>query len=86
MAEAGFGLAILPSISQATAQRYRVRLDVIHPVVEIAFYCITRAGRGHIGTVQEFSSVLEEVTRHFHSGSSSKKRAPRKPKAAAAPE
>jgi hypothetical protein len=29
---------------------------------------------------------LEEVTRHFHSGSSSKKRAPRKPKAAAAPE
>lgn len=65
MAEAGFGVAILPSVSEATCERYRVRVDRIEPMVALAFYCITLAGRGHLESVLQFSEVFVEVARHF---------------------
>jgi DNA-binding transcriptional LysR family regulator len=65
MAEAGFGVAILPSLSKATCQRYRVRVDPIEPLVELAFYCITQAGRGQLEIVHQFSDVFADVARHF---------------------
>ena len=65
MAEAGFGVAILPSVSEATCERYRVRVDPIEPLVALAFYCITLAGRGHLESVLQFSEVFVQVARHF---------------------
>ncbi|MDB5728163.1 MAG: LysR family transcriptional regulator [Noviherbaspirillum sp.] len=68
MADAGFGIAILPSISEATCRRFRVRLDPIEPPVEFAFYCIMQAGRGDSGVIAQFSQVLREVAERFHHG------------------
>jgi DNA-binding transcriptional LysR family regulator len=65
MAEAGFGVAILPSVSKATCQRYRVRVDPIEPLVELAFYCITQAGRGQLELVRQFSEVFADVAKQF---------------------
>ena len=61
MAEAGFGLAILPSVSYATCQRYRVRFDTIHPVIELSFDCITQSGRGNMEMLQQLSAVFADV-------------------------
>jgi DNA-binding transcriptional LysR family regulator len=61
MVEAGFGVAILPSISAATCRRFRVRLQVLHPPVELSFYCISRAGRGSSATIQQFSETLQQI-------------------------
>lgn len=81
MAEAGFGVAIVPSISEATCQRFRVRLDPIQPMIELSFYCITRAGRGSSETIRQFSDVFEYVTKQFQSSSSSRpQKAPRRQK------
>jgi DNA-binding transcriptional LysR family regulator len=71
MAEAGFGVAIVPSISEATCQRFQVRLDPIQPAVEFAFYCIMRAGRGDSGIIDQFSEVFKEVVERFHQASAS---------------
>jgi DNA-binding transcriptional LysR family regulator len=61
MAEAGFGVAIVPSLSEAICQRFRVRLSVIRPIVELSFYCITKAGRGNIEGVGVFSEAFTEI-------------------------
>ena len=66
MVEAGFGIAIVPSISEAICQRFNVMLNVIQPVVELSFYCITRAGRGHIETIQQFSKAFQHVAQQSH--------------------
>jgi DNA-binding transcriptional LysR family regulator len=65
MAEAGFGVAIMPSLSKATCQRYRVRVEPIEPLVELAFYCITQAGRGQLELVRQFSDVFVEAAAQF---------------------
>jgi DNA-binding transcriptional LysR family regulator len=65
MAEAGFGVAIIPSLSEATCQRFRVRLDKVRPLVELAFYCITRSGRGNIDTIEQFSATFREVAQEY---------------------
>lgn len=65
MAEAGFGLAVLPSVSYATCQRYRVRFDVIQPVVELSFDCITQSGRGSMEIVQQLSTVFADIAMSF---------------------
>lgn len=65
MAEAGFGVAIVPSISAAACQRFRVRLVPITPALELPFYCITRAGRGSIDTLAHLSDVFEQVATEF---------------------
>jgi DNA-binding transcriptional LysR family regulator len=65
MAEAGFGLAVVPSISAATCERYNVRLDKIEPLVELSFDCITQAGRGNMEILDQFSQVIEQVAKHF---------------------
>lgn len=67
MAEAGFGVAIVPGVSKTICQRFRVRLDRINPVMEITIYCITRAGRGSIDTIQQFSDQFEKIAREFGS-------------------
>jgi DNA-binding transcriptional LysR family regulator len=65
MAEAGFGVAIVPSISAAACQRFRVRLHLVQPVIELPFYSITRAGRGNIDTLIQFSQVFEQIAQQF---------------------
>jgi DNA-binding transcriptional LysR family regulator len=65
MAEAGFGVAIVPSFSEATCQRFRVRLDKVQPLLELAFYCITRSGRGNIDIIGQFSDTFREVAQEF---------------------
>lgn len=65
MAEAGFGLAILPSVSYATCQRYRVRFDTIHPVIELSFDCITQSGRGNMEVLEQLSAVFADVAMSF---------------------
>jgi DNA-binding transcriptional LysR family regulator len=72
MAEAGFGVAIVPSISEAACQRFRVRLDKVRPLVELAFYCITRSGRGNMDTIQQFSEVFGQVAREFEKSAASR--------------
>jgi DNA-binding transcriptional LysR family regulator len=65
MAEAGFGVAIVPSFAEATCQRFRVRLEKVQPPMELGFYCITRSGRGNIETIEQFSDVFREVAQDF---------------------
>jgi DNA-binding transcriptional LysR family regulator len=67
MAEAGFGVAVVPSISAAACQRFRVRLHPILPIIELPFYCITRAGRASNDTLTQLSTVFEQVAQ-AHSG------------------
>jgi hypothetical protein len=55
----------MPSLSKATCQRYRVRVDPIEPLVELAFYCITQAGRGQLELVRQFSDVFVEAAAQF---------------------
>jgi DNA-binding transcriptional LysR family regulator len=87
MAEAGFGVAIIPSLSEAICQRFRVRLSVIDPVVEFAFYCITRAGRGDSATITQFSDAFKQTVQDFESGAAQKaKKTPRKKKTASTSE
>jgi DNA-binding transcriptional LysR family regulator len=64
MVEAGFGITVVPSISEATCRRFCVNLNVIQPVVELSFYCITRAGRGNIETIKQFSNAFNTVAMH----------------------
>jgi DNA-binding transcriptional LysR family regulator len=81
MAEAGFGVAIVPSLSEAICQRFRVRLSVIEPVVEFAFYCITRAGRGDSAAIKQFAQAFEQTVQDFDNGEAKKaKKASRKKK------
>ncbi len=68
MAEAGFGVAVVPSISAAACQRYRVRLHPIRPAIELPFYCITRAGRASNETLSQLSAVFEQVAQEFSGG------------------
>jgi len=68
MAEAGFGVAILPSLSAAACERFRVRLHALTPRVEFAFYCITRSGRGNLELIERFSDVLKDIGGRFGRG------------------
>jgi len=65
MAEAGFGVAVVPSISAAACQRFRVRLHPIRPTIELPFYCITRAGRASNETLSQLSGVFEQVAQEY---------------------
>lgn len=65
MAEAGFGVAIVPSISAATCQRFKVQLAPLHPSVEVPFFCITRSGRGDLTVLEQFSRLVAEVADEF---------------------
>lgn len=65
MADAGFGVAIVPSFSDMTCRRYRVSLNALHPVLEFSFYCITQAGRGAIDAVQEFAKIFVQTSSSF---------------------
>lgn len=65
MAEAGFGVAIVPSISAAACQRFRVRLVPIKPALELEFYRIMRAGRAGIDALSHLSDVLEQVVAEY---------------------
>jgi DNA-binding transcriptional LysR family regulator len=78
MAEAGFGVAIVPSISAAACQRFRVRLHLVQPVIELPFYSITRAGRGNIDTLIQFSQVFEEIAQQFIGAATQRTKKPRK--------
>ena len=80
MAEAGFGLAILPSVSYATCQRYRVRFDTIHPIIELSFDCITQSGRGNMEVLRQLSAVFADVAKTFAAKSGDAKAATRKKK------
>lgn len=82
MAEAGFGLAIVPSLSEATCERYNVRLDKLEPMVELSFDCITQAGRGKMEILEQLSQLFEQVANHF--GKTGASKTSRKKKAAAA--
>lgn len=66
MAEAGFGVAIVPSISAMACQRFRVRLHQVRPVSELPFYSITRAGRGNLDTLVQFSQVFTDIARQHN--------------------
>jgi DNA-binding transcriptional LysR family regulator len=85
MAEAGFGCAIVPSLSEATCRRYNVRLDDIEPQVELSFYCITQAGRGNMDMLRQFSEMFAQVAKSFEKTgkASAKKKALRKSDSAA---
>jgi DNA-binding transcriptional LysR family regulator len=74
MAEAGFGVAIVPSVSAAACQRFRVRLHPIRPAIELPFYCITRAGRGSIDSLAHLSRVFEEVAQQYSKASAAPKK------------
>ena len=78
MAEAGFGVAIVPSISAAACQRFRVRLHLVRPVIELPFYSITRAGRGNIDTLIQFSQVFEEIAQKYIGDAAQRAKKPRK--------
>ncbi len=65
LAEAGFGVAAVPSFTEATCQRFAVRLDPLHPTVDFFYYCITRTGRGPIELVERFSEVFVNVAHDF---------------------
>lgn len=77
MAEAGFGVAVVPSISAAACQRFRVRLHPIRPAIELPFYCITRAGRASNDTLSQLSTVFEQVAQEYSGGAGATKK-PRK--------
>jgi DNA-binding transcriptional LysR family regulator len=85
MAEAGFGLAIVPSVSEATCGRYNVRLDKIEPLVALSFDCITQAGRGNMEILGQLSQVFEQVAKHFEKTAGlGARKTPRKKKTARA--
>jgi DNA-binding transcriptional LysR family regulator len=84
MAEGGFGVAIVPSISEASCQRFRVSLNKLEPQIELAFYCITRSGRGNNDLIQQFSEVLREIGQEFAKEAARGKRLPVKRKLDAA--
>lgn len=77
MAEAGFGVAVVPSISAASCQRFRVHLYPIRPTIELPFYCITRAGRASNAMLSQLSSVFEQVAQEY-SGNTTPAKKPRK--------
>jgi DNA-binding transcriptional LysR family regulator len=74
MAEAGFGVAVVPSISAAACQRFQVRLHPIQPVIELPFYCITRAGRAANDTLAQLSVVFEQVAQEYSGNLATPKR------------
>jgi DNA-binding transcriptional LysR family regulator len=78
MAEAGFGVAIVPTISAAACARFRVRLHQVRPVIELPFYSITRAGRGNIDTLVQFSQVFQEIAQQFIGEATQRTKKPRK--------
>ncbi|MCW7538818.1 LysR family transcriptional regulator [Aquabacterium sp. A7-Y] len=61
MAEHGFGVAVVPSFCVRTAQRFQVRMELIRPVVEFSYYCITRAGRGPSAALDALVAAFTEV-------------------------
>jgi len=84
MAEAGFGVAVVPSISAAACQRFKVRLHPIVPSIELPFYCITRAGRGSNETLGHLSTVFEQVAQDYSANAGVVKKSRARGKAAAA--
>lgn len=78
MCEAGFGITIVPSISAAACQRFRVKLHQIRPVCELPFYSITRAGRGNIDTLIQFSQVFTDVAQELSDVVTQRAKKPRK--------
>lgn len=61
MAHAGLGVAVMPSFCEHICQHYRVRVEEMHPLVEFSFYRITRAGRGELSVLDQFSDMFAEA-------------------------
>lgn len=60
MAQGGLGVAIMPSFCEHACRPYRVRLDALEPRVEFSFYRITRAGRGELALLDQFTDVFDQ--------------------------
>jgi DNA-binding transcriptional LysR family regulator len=59
LAEAGMGVAVLPSMVVATCRRYKVQIHpLVNPVVPIDFYAITQAGGRDLAMAQRFAAAL----------------------------
>jgi DNA-binding transcriptional LysR family regulator len=57
--EAGRGMAILPSFVFAACSRHRVHVRLLQePEVLLNFYCITRAGRDDLDTINRFTDCF----------------------------
>ncbi|MDB5836363.1 MAG: Transcriptional regulatory protein [Caballeronia sp.] len=61
MAHAGLGVAVMPSFCEHICQHYQVRVDQMHPPVEFSFYRITRAGRGELTVLDQFSEMFAQA-------------------------
>jgi len=61
MAHAGLGVAVMPSFCEHICQHYRVRVEVMRPAVEFSFYRITRAGRGTLTVLDQFSEMFAQA-------------------------
>jgi DNA-binding transcriptional LysR family regulator len=61
MAHAGLGVAVMPSFCEHICQHYHVRVEVMHPAVEFSFYRITRAGRGELSVLDQFSEMFTQA-------------------------
>jgi DNA-binding transcriptional LysR family regulator len=62
MAHAGLGVAVMPSFCEHICQHYQVRVDQMRPSVEFSFYRITRAGRGELTVLDQFSEMFAQAT------------------------
>ncbi|WP_158898666.1 LysR family transcriptional regulator [Burkholderia sp. L27(2015)] len=68
MAQAGLGVAVIPSFCEHACRHYRVRLDALRPEVELSFYRITRAGRGELALLDQFTEIFAQAARQMDGG------------------
>ncbi len=65
MAEAGFGVAVVPSFAASICKKYSVEARTLQPPVECSFYFIVRAGQEVVEQLgffsHEFAGVLGEL-------------------------
>lgn len=61
LVEAGLGQAVVPSFAAVARSRWRVGFIKVEPVVELDYYCITRAGRPGSALVDQFAAVFAAV-------------------------
>ncbi|WGS50741.1 LysR family transcriptional regulator [Paraburkholderia sp. D15] len=58
-AEAGMGIAVMPSMVLGACRRYKVQIHpLVNPVVQIDYYAITTTGGRDLATVRRFADVL----------------------------
>jgi DNA-binding transcriptional LysR family regulator len=61
MAEAGFGVAVVPSFAASICKKYSVEATMLQPLVECSFYFIVRAGQEVVEQLGFFSHEFAEV-------------------------